>query len=174
MGAVLVLAYTPLRHPAVAGVIAVAPGLKSSLEEQKLKVLLARLLGKVLPTLTLKSGVDPQEISRDPRVVEAYLNDPLVHFLVTAAWGRSMLRAIDLAFENAPRFPLPLLLMQGTKDAIAYPRGSQMFAEPAPKDKVTLKMWDGFKHELRTDPEKAEVFKTMIQWLDSHTFEENR
>jgi alpha-beta hydrolase superfamily lysophospholipase len=174
MGAVLVLAYTPLRQPAVAGVIAVAPGLKSSLEEQKLKVLLARLLGKVLPTLTLKSGIDAQEISRDPRVVEAYLNDPLVHFLVTAAWGRSMLRAVDLAFENAPRFPLPLLLMHGTKDAIAYLRGSQMFAELAPKDKVTLKMWDGFKHELRTDPEKAEVFKTMIQWLDSHTFEENR
>ena len=167
MGAVLVLAYTPVRRPVVVGVIAAAPGLKTSLEEQKAKVLLARLLGQVIPTLTLKSGVDPQEISRDPQVIEAYLKDPLDHFLVTAAWGRSMLRAIDLVFENAPRFPLPLLLMHGTKDAIAYPRGSQAFADLAPKDKATLKMWDGFKHELHTDPEKAEVFKTMIQWMDA-------
>ena len=27
-------------------------------------------------------------------------------------------------------------------------------------------MWDGFKHELHTDPEKAEVFKTMVQWME--------
>ncbi|MCX6069792.1 MAG: lysophospholipase [Chloroflexi bacterium] len=166
MGGVLVLAYTPVRQPALAGVIAAGPGLKTSLEEQKVKVLLARLLGQLVPTLTLNSGVDPQEISRDPQVIEAFLKDPLVHFLVTAAWGRSMLRAVGLVFENAPRFPLPLLIMHGTKDTIAYPRGSQAFAELAPKDKVTLKMWDGFKHDLHTDPEKAEVFKTMIQWMD--------
>jgi alpha-beta hydrolase superfamily lysophospholipase len=79
-----------------------------------------------------------------------------------------MLRLIDLAFENAPRFPLPLLLMHGTKDELDYPRGSQMFADLAPKDKLTLKMWEGFKHELHNDPEKAEVFKTMIEWLDKH------
>jgi len=166
MGGVLVLAYTPVRKPAVVGVIAAAPGLKTSLEEQKVKVLLARLLGQVIPTFTLNSGVDPQEISRDPRVIEAYLKDPLDHFLVTAAWGRAMLRAIDLVFQNAPRFPLPLLLLHGTKDAIAYPSSSQAFAELAPKDKVTLKMWDGLKHELHTDPEKAEVFKTMVEWME--------
>jgi alpha-beta hydrolase superfamily lysophospholipase len=28
-------------------------------------------------------------------------------------------------------------------------------------------MWDGYKHELHTDPERAEVFKTMIQWMES-------
>lgn len=173
MGAILVLAYTPLRLPTVAGVIAAAPGLKTALEEQKLKVFLAKLLGNILPTLTLNSGVDAQMLSRDPRVADEYTNDPLVHFLVTTAWGKTMLGAIDLAFENAPRFPLPLLLMHGTKDEIAYPRSSQMFADLAPKDKVTLKMWDGFKHEMHTDPEKAEVFKVMIDWLDRN-FEKNR
>jgi alpha-beta hydrolase superfamily lysophospholipase len=167
MGGVLVLAYTPVRKPSVIGVIAAAPGLKTALEEQKLKVFLARLLGRVLPTFTLNSGVDPQEISRDPQVIQAYLNDPLHHFLVTAAWGRAMLRAIDLVFLNASRFPLPVLLLHGTKDAIAYPTSSQAFAELAPKDKVTLKMWDGYKHELHTDPERAEVFKAMIQWMES-------
>jgi hypothetical protein len=30
-----------------------------------------------------------------------------------------------------------------------------MFAKLAPKDKVRLKLWDRFKHELHTDPEKA-------------------
>jgi len=135
MGGLLVLAYTPLRQPLVAGVIATGSGLKTALEEQKLKVFLEKLLGKVYPTFTLNSGIDAQMLSRDPRVADECTNDPLVHFLVTAAWGKSMLGAIDLVFENASRFPLPLLLMHGTKDEIAYPRSSQMFAELAPKTK---------------------------------------
>jgi acylglycerol lipase len=173
MGGVLVLAYTPARRPNLAGVIAAAPGLRTALEEQKVKVLLARLLGQVTPTLTMKSGVDPQEISRDPQVVEAYLSDPLDHFLVTASWGRSMLQAVNMVFASASSFPLPLLLLHGTKDAIAYPRGSQEFAGLAPKDKVSLKMWDGMKHELHTDPDKAEVFRVMIQWIDAQTRRKN-
>lgn len=168
MGAMLVLAYTPLRQPAVAGVIAVAPGLKSALQEQKLKILLAKMLGKILPTLTFTNGLDAQTLSRDPKVADEYINDPLVHFHVTAAWGVTMLRVIDLIIENAQRFPKPLLLMHGTKDELNYPSGSLMFADLAPKDKVTLMMWEGFKHELHTDPEKAEVFKTMIEWLHEH------
>ena len=168
MGGTIVLAYTPLRRPAVKGVIVTAPGLKSSIEEQKLKVFLAKMLGSILPTFTLNSGLDAQMLSRDPRVAEEYNNDPLVHRLVTTAWGKTMLRAIDLVFENAPRFPLPLLLMHGRKDELNYPLGTQMYYDLAPKDKVTLKMWDGFKHELHTDTEKAEVFTVMIDWLDKH------
>ena len=168
MGAVLLLAYTPVRRPAVVGVIATAPGLKTALQEQKLKMILVKLLGKVLPTLTLDSGIDLQKLSRDPRVAAQVDNDPLCHTLVTASWGITMLHAIDLICENAPRFPLPLLLMHGAKDEIAYPRSSQMFADLAPRDRLTLKVWDGFMHELHTDPEKAEVFKTMIAWLDKH------
>jgi alpha-beta hydrolase superfamily lysophospholipase len=64
--------------------------------------------------------------------------------------------------------------MHGTKDELDYPRSSQLFAELAPKDKLTLKMWDGFKHKLHTDPEKADVFILMVDWLDQHLIEEKK
>lgn len=166
MGANLVLVYTPRRNPAVTGVVAASPAVKTALQDQKAKVFLAKLLGNIVPTLTLNSGVNPQLLSRDPRTAVEYTNDPLVHFHVTACWGKSMLESIPLALENAPRFPLPLLLMHGTNDELNYPSGSQTLAELAPKDKVTFKMWDGFKHELHTDPEKALVFRVMIDWMD--------
>lgn len=173
MGGILVLAYTPARQPNLAGVIAAAPGLRTALEKQKVKVVLARLLGQAIPTLTMKSGVDPREISRDPQVVKAYLDDPLNHSLVTASWGRSMLRAVDMVFASASSFPLPLLLLHGTHDAIAYPRGSQEYAELAPKNTVSLKMWEGMKHELHTDPDKADVFCVMAEWIDAQVHSRN-
>jgi alpha-beta hydrolase superfamily lysophospholipase len=168
MGGILVLAYPPVRHPAIAGVIATAPGLKTSLEQQKMKLFLTKVFGKVYPTLSLQSGLDVAEICRDPQVVEAYLNDPLVHTIVSAGWGLSMLKAIALTNQYGPQFPLPLLLMHGTGDKIAYPSGSECYAETAPKDKLTYKKWEGFKHELHTDPERAQVFKFMVDWLDGH------
>jgi alpha-beta hydrolase superfamily lysophospholipase len=166
MGAIFVLAYPHIRKTTVAGVIAHDPALKSSVEEQKFKVFLTKVLGRIVPEFTLDSGIKFEMLSRDPKVAAEVDNDPLCHTKVTAGWGLTMLRAVALVFENAPRYPLPLLLMHGTKDEIAYPSSSTLFADLVPKDKVTLKMWEGFMHELHTDPEKAEVFKVMVDWLD--------
>lgn len=172
MGAILALGYTPLRQPAVVGVVSFCPAMETALKEQPLKVMLAKLFGKILPTLTLESGLDLEALSRDPQVAVDFINDPLTHFKVTTAWGKTMLGAIDIVYENAPRFPKPLLLLHGTNDEIAYPRSSQKVAELAPKDKVTLKMCDGFKHDLITDPESAEVFSIVIHWLDKQIAKE--
>lgn len=127
---------------------------------------LTKVLGRIVPEFTLDSGIKFDMLSRDPTVAAAVDADPLCHTLVTAGWGLAMLRTVALVFEKAPQYPLPLLLMHGTKDEIAYPSSSSLFAELAPRDKVTLKMWEGFKHELHTDPEKAAVFKVMVDWLD--------
>jgi alpha-beta hydrolase superfamily lysophospholipase len=97
---------------------------------------------------------DVTAICRDPQVVKAYLNDPLVHTTVTAGWGISMLNAIALSNQYAPIYPVPLLLMHTTDDNIAFPSGSECYPKVAPKDKVTLKLWEGMKHELHTDPDR--------------------
>lgn len=168
MGGILVLAYTPLRRPPVVGVIATSPGLKSSIEAQKAKVLLVKLLGSVWPTLTLQSEIDAQLLSRDPHVAEEYVNDPLVHTAVTAGWGKAMLQAVALAYQQAHQFPTPLLLMHGADDQIAYPEGSRSYAALVPQERLTFQEWAGFKHELHTDSEKAVIFAAMVAWLNGH------
>jgi len=32
----------------------------------------------------------------------------------------------------------------------------------------TFKLWDGLHHEIHNEPEQAEVFKVMIEWLEKH------
>ncbi|MCX6035348.1 MAG: lysophospholipase [Chloroflexi bacterium] len=168
LGGILVLNYALRRKPRLAGVISTAAGLRTALEEQKVKVIMARILGTLMPTMTLASGLDPKTLSRDPAVVQAYISDPLVHDRMTLGFGKIMLTAIPWTFEHAGELQLPLLIMHGTKDMLGYPRGSQEFAGLAPKERVTLKMWDGFYHEIHNEPEKAEVFKVMLDWLDKH------
>jgi alpha-beta hydrolase superfamily lysophospholipase len=120
--------------------------------------------------MTIHSGLDPTTLSRDSKVVDAYVNDPLVHYSASLGLGKSALSAIDLCFARAKEFPLPLLIMHGTADKLTYPSGSEDFARLVSEagGDVTLKLWDGLYHELHNEPQKAEVLKFMIEWLDKH------
>jgi acylglycerol lipase len=170
LGGLLALAYGIQYGMELTGVIVTGAALRSSLQEQKAKVALAKVLGTIMPTVAVPSGLDPSTISRDLQIVEAYKNDPLVHYSTSLGFGKAALQAIDLCFARAQEFPVPLLMIHGKSDKLTYPSGTEDFAKlvgTAGGD-VTLKLWEDLYHEVHNEPEKAEVFKFMIEWLDKH------
>ena len=170
LGGLLTLAYAIQYGADLKGVMATSPALRSSLQEQKTKITMVQILGSIFPTLIVQNGLDATTISRDPEIVAAYKNDPLVHYSTSLGFGKAGLTAIDLCLTHAKEFPAPLLIMHGKEDKITYFSGSVDFAElvrEAGVD-VTLKLWDGLYHEVHNEPEKAEVFQVMIEWLDKH------
>ena len=166
LGGILVLNYVLRERPELSGVIATGAGLRTVLEKQHLKIAFARLAGALIPQLSLPSGLDADMISRDIAIVQAYRNDPLVHDRATLKMANECFQSIPWAFEHASDFPtVPLLLMHGTGDQVAYYQGSQEFAAGVPGD-CTLKLWDGFYHEIHNEPEKSQVFDYLIAWLN--------
>ncbi len=166
LGGILVLYYSLQRKPDVKGVIATSSGLRTALENQPAKIMAAKVLGSLIPTVSLPSGLDANAISRNKEVVDIYNSDPLVHDKVSLGFGKIMLGVTRWTREHAGEFSLPLLLMHGKADTIAFPSGSIEFAA-AVKDRCTLFLWDDAFHELHNEAEQAEVFKTMIIWMDA-------
>ena len=166
LGGILVLYYALRRKPNLTGVVASAPGLRTALESQTTKVFFARVMGSLLPGLTIPSGLDPETISRDPAAVQDYINDPLVHDRLSLGLAKNLLQAIGWIFEHAGEFPVPLLLMHGTGDKLAFPAGSQEFTSLVPGD-CTIKLWDGLSHEIHNEPEKGEVIAYLVGWLNN-------
>lgn len=166
IGGVQVLHYGLLRKPNVKGVIATSSALHTSVELQKIKVMMAKVLGLLMPNTLIASGLDPKSISRDEKVVQAYINDPLVHDKISLGFGKVMLGVTKWTLDHAGEFSLPLLLLHGKADAIAFPSSSTEFAAPL-KDKCTLMLWEGAYHELHNEPEQAEVLKAMTLWMDA-------
>jgi alpha-beta hydrolase superfamily lysophospholipase len=166
LGGVLVINYVLRRKPALTGVVITSPGLHTSIAQQKPKVLLAKILGALLPEMSMKSGLPAELISRDPEVVTRYVNDPLVHDVATLAMAKYTLEAIPWAFKHAADWYLPVLIMHGEADQIAFVSGSREFARLIPDD-CTLKIWPGLAHETHNDPEKAEVLAYVLGWMDS-------
>jgi acylglycerol lipase len=116
--------------------------------------------------VTIPSGLKPADLSRDQAVVQAYINDPLVHDSTSLGFGRSMLEANRWVLDHAAEFSLPLLLIHGKEDKIAFPSSSIEFAAHL-KENCTLMLWDGLYHEVHNEPEKAEVLDAMTIWMDA-------
>lgn len=168
LGGLLSLTYA-LHYPAgLNGVVVTGAALRSPLQEQKAKVAMANVLGSILPTVTIPSGLDATTISRDAEVVKKYVNDQFVHDKTSLGLGKAAIKAIEYCFVHAKEFKPPLLIMHGAADKLTFSSGSEDFATLASENNndVTLKLWDGLYHEVHNEPEKTEVFKLMIEWLD--------
>jgi alpha-beta hydrolase superfamily lysophospholipase len=165
LGSTMVLYYTLKRQPTLTGVIGTGPGFKTDLTSQTGKVIIARILGVVLGSASLHTGLVPTTLSRDPRVVQSYVADPLIHDRATLRFGKASLEAITWTYKHAAEFPLPMLLMHGTLDRLCYPKGTQEFAERVPGF-CTLKLWDGLFHEIFNEPEKDQVIAYLIEWME--------
>jgi acylglycerol lipase len=130
-------------------------------------VALSKLLGTLVPRISLSSGLIPSTISKDPEVVRQYVNDPLVHHQVSLGWGKSALDNIAWIEQHANEWTLPVLFMHGEKDQLGYAEGSRQFAAKIKGD-CTLKIWPGLFHEVHNEPEKEVVFAFLRNWLDEH------
>jgi len=166
LGGILVLHYCLNSTPEVKGIISTSPGLHNALEKQPVKVMAAKLLGSLFPGLTISSGLDPKNLSRDKRVVEDYKKDPLVHDKMSMGFGKIMLGVNSATLTQAVRFSLPLLLMHGENDMVAFPSGSIEFAAPL-GDSCTLILWKNGWHELHNEPIREDVLKTMVRWMEN-------
>ncbi len=167
LGGTLVIEYALCRRPQLAGVIATGPLLRTAFEPPAWKLTLAKIMRSAWPTLALSNELDRQALSRDPEVVRAYNDDPLVHDRLSARLGMDMLQSGLWALEHAAEFPLPLLLVHGGADRLTSAQASREFAAQA-GEVCTLKIWDGFYHEIHNEPEQAQVFEYLLGWLESN------
>ncbi len=165
LGGNLVLNYVLRRQPHLKGVIATAPWLRLAFEPPASKIALGKMTNCIWPSFSLKSGLDTKALSHDLEVVHTYENDPMVHDHISARMFISFYQAGQWALEHASEFSLPLLLMHGGDDKIISVKASHEFANTKTKN-CTLKIWDGLYHEIHNEPEKEEVFKFLIDWLD--------
>lgn len=165
LGGILVLYYALKHKPDIKGVISTSPGLHNALEKRPFKIIAARVLGSLMPSVSFPSGLDVNAISHDLEVVKLYKNDPLVHDKISLGFGKIMRDVVHWTLKHAGEFSLPLLLLHGKADSIAYPSSSIEFAAALNKT-CTLVTWDDGYHELHNEPFKDEVFKTMTTWIE--------
>jgi alpha-beta hydrolase superfamily lysophospholipase len=167
MGGLITISYV-LDHPqGLAGAIISSPALGThpDFKPPALLRLLVVILDRIAPRMRFPSDLDTRAISRDPDVVSAYLDDPLVSEKVSARWYAEILRAMDRAHANAANLQIPLLLMQSGDDRLVDPGAPARWAQATPTGLVECVQWEGLYHEMFNEPEKPEVRRRSLAWL---------
>lgn len=152
-------------HRGVDALVLSSPALDPGMNPVQ-KALLA-VLGPLAPALALGNGLDPAWVSRDPAVVKAYVDDPLVHDRITPRLARFVVDAGEEVLSLAPRWRVPTLLMWAGSDRCVAPRGSAAFAAAAPVSVVSAQVYPALAHEIFNEPERAEVLEHLRAWLGS-------
>jgi len=131
-----------------------------------LQTLMLAVLGPLAPHLRMGNGLDAAWICRDAAVVAAYRADPLVHDRITPMLARFVVDAAARVRGLAPRWRVPTLLMWAGADRCVAPGGSAAFAAAAPPAALTAHEWAGLAHEIFNEPERADVLRMLVRWLD--------
>jgi alpha-beta hydrolase superfamily lysophospholipase len=126
---------------------------------------LLSFLGPIAPGLAVGNGLKPEWISRDAAVVKAYVDDPLVHDRVTPRLVRFLLDGGEFVRANSAQWRVPTLLLYAGSDRCVAPAGSAAFGAAAPSNVVKTEVFQPLFHEIFNEPEQADVFAVMSEWL---------
>ena len=168
MGGVIAAAYLIDHQDNVRGAILSGSLVKVPDYISDFTINMGKILSKILPKIKIVE-IDKQGLSRDPDVVQAYINDPLVYN------GKSTVRIsneinvlINLVEERGSRIKVPLLILHGGDDRVCDPSWSQYLHDLVSSPDKKLIIYDGLYHEVYNEPEAESVFADVLSWLEKH------
>jgi acylglycerol lipase len=167
MGGNLAVGHTLAHQDGLAGLALSGPALKVGDDIKPVQVKIIGVLGKLVPSFR-PQALDASSISRDPAVVEAYRNDPLVYTgKVSAGIGWALIERMEQFPSQYRELRLPVLLQHGTADQMANVEGSRELERLAVNATVTSHYYEGLYHEIYNEPEQQAVLADLVAWLDA-------
>ena len=146
-----------LSGPAVAAQTGVNP----------IKILLGKAVGSLLPNLPIED-LDDTAVTRDPEMLAAYRNDPLVyHGKIPAGIAKALLLVGDTMPHRARALTAPLLVVHGAEDRLVPASGSERLVECAGSKDVHLKVYPELYHEVFNEPERQRVLDDVTTWIEA-------
>ncbi|KAF8340964.1 Alpha/Beta hydrolase protein [Amanita rubescens] len=140
--------------PLLSGIVAMSPLIHLAKPAAKPMRVIGSLLSKIMPNVLFPTQLDPKAISRDPKVVEDYIKDPMVR-------AQGSLRGLDdmlthgellLSTKYVDWFQdMPVLFLQGTADGVtSYPATRAFHSKLEARYKKIVPFEDAF-HELHNE-----------------------
>ena len=128
---------------------------------------LLRALSALFPTAKALE-IDASAVSRDQAVVDTYIADPLVHHdHIPARTVVSLFDEASAVLSRASQISLPTLLLHGEEDQLTSVSASRQFIDDIGADDKHITVYSGMYHELFNEPEKDDVVRACVEWIDA-------
>ena len=167
LGSIISIFYVAENHKYFRGLILSGTGFPATSKVNPIVLMMARILSRIFPKGKIKLDL-ADEISRDPKVVEAYVNDPMVFKKVTYRFGAELIKVSKILTDAISAIPIPILGQCGGADALML-NPSELFSSVTSSDK-DLKIYENLYHEVYNELEsdRKSVLKDLTEWLNAH------
>jgi alpha-beta hydrolase superfamily lysophospholipase len=153
----------------VAGVVLSSPYLQLAMKPPVVKVFVSLLVGKVLPFLPVKVGLDLADLTSDQEMQRWTARDPLYGLATTPRWFTESTKMQKEVRQRATEFSYPLLVLVGSADRIADPAAGRAFFDAAASRDKKLEVYDGFRHELFNEVGRERPIADTVEWIAART-----
>ncbi|MFA9458210.1 lysophospholipase [Halalkalibacter sp. AB-rgal2] len=168
MGGLIVIRTLMERKPAmILGVILSSPCLGLTSPPPKLKELSTKLLHRVIPTFSADSGLKTEHLTRNEEIRERYSHDELRVKKVSVRWYQELMKAMRLAHRYPEKLPdIPLMVLQSGEDYVVNKEEVRAWFDLLLTQEKYYKEWEGLYHELFNEPERKQVFRHAIGFVN--------
>ena len=147
------------------GLILSSPLCRLAMKVPRFKRTGGKLLARWLPETTLKTQVSYKALTRDREVINEYKHDHLRHDKINPKLFFDFAQHCDYLLNNASQIQLPVLVLQAGQDRLVKKEATQSYFDNiASKDK-TLKLYDGYYHEVFNDLGRDVVYTDVVDWM---------
>lgn len=122
---------------------------------------------KLLGFINVKNKFGKDALSKDIKVEEDYLNDPLVlkTFKLRLA-GEMFVNGVKYLNRNIEKLNKPTLLLHGEEDKIVPKEHSERLYDLIKHDYKHLLIYENMYHEIFNEIEKEKVFSDVLSWIN--------
>jgi alpha-beta hydrolase superfamily lysophospholipase len=142
-----------------------SPALALRVDPLRLGVL--KLARRTMPDRAMPNMLPTSKLSHDPRVVEAYEADALVHNRITPRMFWFLYESGAAVRGAAAALTVPTLLLASGSDGIVDANGSRELAAALPPS-ATVRIYDDLHHEIfnEREPDRTRVLDDLVAWLE--------
>jgi lysophospholipase len=107
-------------------------------------------------------------VCSDPKVIEAYINDPLVEKQINIELINQIYAGVQWLKENTADFTDPVLILHGANDGLVSVKDSLEFFGQIPSADKSLRIYASLFHEILNEPCRDEIIADILMWLNKH------
>ena len=164
-GALVALRYLETQpSDPIAGAVIVSPWLGPAVRPATWRLIAGRILADLWPTLPIPVHVDPEVLSRDPAVNQAYAEDAGVHHVMTPGAWREIQWAQRAVAADGYRIESPLMFLLAGEDRVVDPHQARAFADGL-KGSVRVRWYPEMYHDVLHDPQRDQVYGDVVAFL---------
>ena len=168
LGGLIVLNLLEKVEVPVEGLMLISPLLEFKKNNKVRKDKVISNIGRLVKDTRFNMGIEIEDLTRNEEVIQETKEDQLMLSKVSYKWYKQIVEVMKETVQHLQDIdPIPTLVMSASEDKISDIKVTEMLKDKVKTNELYYKVWPGFYHEIHNEPERDEVMRYILSFLNN-------